>query len=266
MPHRSAADPRPSCRQEDTFFRVPAGRLKLRKLAPDRGELIFYRRPDQPGPKCSDYSISVTSEPDTLRDVLAAALGDAGVVIKERWLYLVDQTRIHLDRVERLGDFVELEVVLSPGQSAEEGQSIAADLMRAIGDPPAGPDRRCVPGPAAKAGGRGMNRVYGCLVTLTAFFVIFGLFILFMNVPESLPTVAIAGGLLLGGSLLLGVRSYRRQRLRDGRLERGLCFECGYDLRGSTGPEKPSAPDDPAHSMGQHRCPECGEPFDSFRI
>jgi predicted adenylyl cyclase CyaB len=120
-------------RQEDTFFRVPAGRLKLRKLAPDRGELIFYRRPDQPGPKSSDYSISDTSEPDNLRDVLAAALDVIAVVRKERWLYLVDQTRIHLDRVERLGDFVELEVVLRPGQSAEEGRAIAADLMRQLG-------------------------------------------------------------------------------------------------------------------------------------
>jgi predicted adenylyl cyclase CyaB len=119
-------------RQDDTFFRAPAGRLKLRKLAPNRGELIFYRRPDQPGPKSSDYSISVTSEPDTLRDVLAAALGVLGVVRKERWLYLVGQTRIHLDRVEGLGDFVELEVVLHPGQSEEQGQAIAADLMRRL--------------------------------------------------------------------------------------------------------------------------------------
>jgi len=111
-----------------------------------------------------------------------------------------------------------------------------------------------------------MNRVYGCLVPTIALFVIFGLIVLFMNRPESLPIVAMAGGLLVCGLFLLGVRSHRRQRLRDHRQERGLCFECGYDLRGSVGPEKPSGPSDPAHSMGQHRCPECGEPFDSFRI
>ena len=119
-------------RQEDTFFRVPAGRLKLRKHGPAQGELIFYRRPDQTGPKSSDYSISVTTEPDTLRDVLAAALGVVGVVRKERRLYLVDRTRIHLDRVDGLGDFVELEVVLRPGQSEEEGRATAADLMRLL--------------------------------------------------------------------------------------------------------------------------------------
>ena len=119
-------------RQEDTFFRVAVGRLKLRRLGAARGELIFYRRPDHPGPKSSNYSISVTSEPDKLRDVLHDSLGLVGVVIKERWLYLADQTRIHLDRVEGLGDFVELEVVLRPGQLAEEGQAIATDLMRRL--------------------------------------------------------------------------------------------------------------------------------------
>jgi adenylate cyclase class IV len=119
-------------RQEDTFFHVPAGRLKLRKLGPDRGELIFYHRADQPGPKFSDYSISITSEPANLRDVLGTALGVLGVLRKERWLYLVGQTRIHLDRVEGLGDFVELEVVLRWGQSEEQGKAIAADLMRRL--------------------------------------------------------------------------------------------------------------------------------------
>jgi predicted adenylyl cyclase CyaB len=119
-------------RQEDTFFRIPAGRLKLRKLGPAHGELIFYRRPDQPGPKSAEYSISVTTEPDTLRDVLGAALGVIGLVRKERRLYLVDRTRIHLDRVDGLGDFVELEVVLRPGQSEEEGRATAAELMRRL--------------------------------------------------------------------------------------------------------------------------------------
>jgi adenylate cyclase class IV len=124
--------------QEDTFFRVPAGRLKLRKLAPARGELIFYRRPDQPGPKSSHYSSSQTSDPDALRDVLAAALGVIGVVRKERSLYLVDQTRVHLDRVDGLGDFVELEVILRPGESEEEdSRRVAAALMRRLEIDPA---------------------------------------------------------------------------------------------------------------------------------
>src|SRR5262245_4014277 len=74
--------------QEDTFFKVPVGRLKLRQIAPDRGELIFYQRPDQPGPKLSDYRVSQTSEPGMLRDTLAQALGVCGEVRKRRWLFV----------------------------------------------------------------------------------------------------------------------------------------------------------------------------------
>jgi adenylate cyclase class IV len=122
--------------QVDTFFQVPAGRLKLRQLAPDRGELIFYQRPDQPGPKLSDYSIAITDRPEALRDTLAQALGVCGEVKKRRWLYVTDQfgghTRIHFDEVKGLGQFLELEVILQPGQSPEDGERIAHEFRAAL--------------------------------------------------------------------------------------------------------------------------------------
>ncbi len=55
---------------------------------------------------------------------------------KERRLYRVGQTRVHLDRVEGLGDFVELEVVLRPGQAAEEGAGIGRALLARLGIEP----------------------------------------------------------------------------------------------------------------------------------
>jgi len=119
--------------QEDIFFNVEAGRLKLRILAPDRAQLIYYTRPDQEGPKRSDYHISYSSDPENLRHVLELAYGVRGVVRKTRYLYLVGQTRVHLDDVEGLGQFMELEVVLEERQSNTEGQRIAEDLMSAIG-------------------------------------------------------------------------------------------------------------------------------------
>ena len=115
--------------QEDTFFHSPNGRLKLRVLQSGPAQLIHYSRPDQLGPKRSNYHVFETNDPENLKSALSRALGVRGVVRKERLLYLVGQTRVHLDNVSGLGPFVELEVVLRPGQSDAEGQMIARDLM-----------------------------------------------------------------------------------------------------------------------------------------
>jgi predicted adenylyl cyclase CyaB len=118
--------------QTDTFFQTPQGRLKLREL-PDRGELIYYERMDATGPKQSNYFISRTTEPDSLTEILRLALGVRGVVRKQRLLYLVSKTRIHLDQVDGLGDFLEFEVVLDEADSPTEGKRIAAELMQTLG-------------------------------------------------------------------------------------------------------------------------------------
>jgi predicted adenylyl cyclase CyaB len=128
---REIADsPEELLEQRDTFFAVSKGRLKLRELAPDRGELIHYWRSDQKGPKESNYEIFHTHDPESLRSILIAALGALGEVRKKRYLSLAGQTRIHVDEVEGLGWFLELEVVLAPGQTAAEGEKIAADVMK----------------------------------------------------------------------------------------------------------------------------------------
>jgi len=118
--------------QEDTFFNTPHGRLKLRILA-DHAQLIYYTRRDQEGPKRSDYHITCSHDPENLKRVLELAYGIRGVVRKTRYLYLVGQTRIHLDDVEGLGQFMELEVVLEHGQTDADGQKTAEDLMSALG-------------------------------------------------------------------------------------------------------------------------------------
>jgi predicted adenylyl cyclase CyaB len=123
--------------QEDIFFPVGKGRLKLRILARDLGQLIYYNRSDQRGPKRSEYSITETRDPEGLKKTLVQAYGVRGAVKKTRYLYLVGQTRIHLDNVENLGKFVELEVVMRPEQPDEDGQKIAEDLMRRLGVAPA---------------------------------------------------------------------------------------------------------------------------------
>jgi len=119
--------------QDDTFFKCPAGRLKLRALPDGTGQLVFYRRADAKGPKESFYVLSRTQEPDTLRETLALAYGVVGRVRKHRTLFLVGRTRIHLDRVEGLGDFMELEVMLGDDEAAASGVSEAHALMAALG-------------------------------------------------------------------------------------------------------------------------------------
>jgi adenylate cyclase class IV len=120
-------------RQKDFFFRAPGGRLKLRVLGPRRGELIFYHREDRPEPKPSEYFLSATDSPDSLRQVLEKALGPCGTVRKVRTLYRSGRTRIHLDEVEGLGSFIELEVVLGPGEGVEEGIEEARRLSLKLG-------------------------------------------------------------------------------------------------------------------------------------
>jgi predicted adenylyl cyclase CyaB len=122
--------------QHDTFFTCSSGRLKLREFSATRGELIAYEREDVPGTKASRYLISTTSEPAQLRDVLQRALGLAGIVKKRRYLYLHGPTRIHLDDVENLGKFIELEVVLAPNEDEARGEAIARELMETLGVEP----------------------------------------------------------------------------------------------------------------------------------
>ncbi|CAB4001389.1 Hypothetical predicted protein [Paramuricea clavata] len=118
--------------QEDVFFHAPNGRLKLRILQERPSQLISYSRSDQSGPKLSTFYITEIPKPEDLKKTLETSLGIKGVVKKERLLFLVGQTRIHLDRVENLGCFMELEVVLRENQTTEEGSEIANDLMKKL--------------------------------------------------------------------------------------------------------------------------------------
>lgn len=123
--------------QDDTFFRCDNGRLKLRVFPDGAGELIFYRRADAAGPKESFYVLAPVGDGDALRLALTLAYGQAGRVRKRRRLYLAGRTRVHLDEVEGLGAFLELEVVLRDGEATAEGDAEARALMAALGVAPA---------------------------------------------------------------------------------------------------------------------------------
>lgn len=128
-----AADEPKTVEQTDVFFRTDRGRLKLRFLSPTSGELIFYERTDQAGPKMSVYSIYTTGNPFELRSVLSATYGEDITVEKVRMVYLIGKTRVHLDEVRHLGQFVELEVVLEDGEDTDQGIAEAHRLMDKLG-------------------------------------------------------------------------------------------------------------------------------------
>lgn len=118
--------------QDDTFFDCSGGRLKLRALGPGSGVLIFYRRADEAGPKESYYLHSETPDPDGLRSVLAAAYGAVGRVRKRRDLFRIGRARVHVDRVEGLGDFLELEVPVDDGAIHDVAEAEARRLQNIL--------------------------------------------------------------------------------------------------------------------------------------
>ncbi|MHC4407349.1 MAG: class IV adenylate cyclase [Planctomycetota bacterium] len=108
--------------QVDTYFRCHHGRLKLRQIDGVLAQLVSYARPDDPGPKQSDYTLVPVSEPERLKGALSAALGVRCVVEKRREIFLHHNVRIHLDEVVHLGSFLEFEAVLGPTVDAQTGR------------------------------------------------------------------------------------------------------------------------------------------------
>ena len=122
--------------QKDIFYLCSSGRLKLRSVNTNghaKSELIFYQRPDQDGPKLSNFVVAPVSNAEEMDKLLSFSNGSDGIVAKERTLFMVGQTRVHVDKVEGLGNFMELEVQLSENQTVEEGSKIANDLMEKLG-------------------------------------------------------------------------------------------------------------------------------------
>ena len=121
------AEERSVLRQVDTYFRAE-GRLKLREME-GSAELIAYSRPDVGGLRTSRYTVTPVSDPEAVKrahEVIAR-------VAKTRRLLMLGRTRIHLDSVEGLGEFLELEVVLREDEDERIGGREAEDLLRGLG-------------------------------------------------------------------------------------------------------------------------------------
>jgi predicted adenylyl cyclase CyaB len=119
--------------QRDTYYRVPFGRLKLRQGNIEKA-LIHYHRPDQAGPKTSEVHLAPVVHDVALARVLADALGWLVVVDKVREIYFIGNVKFHIDTVEGLGRFVEIEAIDTAGDiPREELQRQCRHYMQAFG-------------------------------------------------------------------------------------------------------------------------------------
>ncbi len=101
--------------QTDTYFNVPNGRLKLRQ-GNIENSLIFYDRENVAGPKMSKVNLfPVPQNSDMLKQILINANGIKVTVKKKREIYFIENVKFHIDEVEGLGSFVEIEAIDKDG-------------------------------------------------------------------------------------------------------------------------------------------------------
>jgi homotetrameric cytidine deaminase len=119
--------------QRDTYFRVPSGRLKLREEGDAGATLVQYDRPDAAEARVSRYRLVAVEDAGGMSEALDAALGTLVVVDKRRHLLQFKGVRIHLDDVDGLGRFVELEGVAEPGSDLDAERRTVDALAEALG-------------------------------------------------------------------------------------------------------------------------------------
>ena len=105
--------------QTDTYFKVNSGRLKLRE-GNIENSLVHYEREDKEGPKQSNVTFYKSTDKTSLKEILTKALGVLVVVDKSREIYFIDNVKFHLDSVNDLGTFIEIEAIDSTGTIGKE--------------------------------------------------------------------------------------------------------------------------------------------------
>lgn len=118
--------------QVDTYFNVQEGRLKLREGNIENA-LISYRRSNQTEAKLSDFKLYRSSEPQQLKQMLLECLGIKVVVDKKRKIFFIDHVKFHIDEVQSLGSFMEIEVTdMEDHRSLEEMQKTCKHYMQLL--------------------------------------------------------------------------------------------------------------------------------------
>ena len=117
--------------QLDTYYRVIDGTLLKREIKGEAPEYIHYLRPSGVRPRHTRFTLY--SEEQAAERFGSRPLPVWVVIEKQREVWLLDQLRIHLDDVQNLGRFVELEALVTPNQSISECEANIARLRTALG-------------------------------------------------------------------------------------------------------------------------------------
>jgi len=120
-------------RQRDTYFSTGAYRMKLRESSLGKHWMIWYSRADQSGSRKSSYRLLPVADPAEKRRIFGTSMGVKAEVEKARHLYMFGPTRIHIDYVEGLGDFIEFEYVVGENAPEENGHEAIATLRDEFG-------------------------------------------------------------------------------------------------------------------------------------
>lgn len=94
--------------QTDTYFNVQNGRLKLRE-GNIENNLIYYQRENKAGPKHSFFRLVKVEDAAGLKKILTDSLSIKVIVIKRREIYYIGNVKFHIDEVNQLGSFMEIE-------------------------------------------------------------------------------------------------------------------------------------------------------------
>jgi predicted adenylyl cyclase CyaB len=125
----AAVEPPSISEQEDTFFNVWRGRLKMCCDAAGKCELIYYRRDSRHDSVVSAYFRQPLADPKAKHEELRSLFGVKSFVKKTRAVYKVQGARIHLDHVDTLGDFIEIEVPIGGRLNAHRASHLLHRLL-----------------------------------------------------------------------------------------------------------------------------------------
>jgi len=119
--------------QTDRYYELEgARRVKLRSVAGGRAEMIHYRRTEASGVRASDYEVTPVRDGDAGACLVPKSV-PLVVVRKRREILLLDNVRFHLDGVQGLGTFLELEAVVDAAHDEARCRAQVDEILEALG-------------------------------------------------------------------------------------------------------------------------------------